>query len=190
MLKNIFIKNQNRFQRFAEKKRSDGISELIFYDSKEKRFVRAKNRYREAVGFATVAIGSSALSNFERIYGDPYNNIFSPKLNIYLLILLPFIEITINFISNYIDNNKESEFSCVYLSIKDAEKIYWKSQIKDILISLLDIGIIIFLLSFVLPSGGRSAAIYFVEVCLLSNIPNQIEKRYTYKKIQKEMENK
>lgn len=133
-MKNIFTRN--RFQRFAEKKQDNGISIIIYYDSKEKRFVKSKNRYREATSAATIAIGSSALDKFEQKYGDPWGNIFSAKVNIYLLILFPLIDIVINGISNYIDNNKESEFAYIHLTIEEAKKIYWKSWIKDILMSL------------------------------------------------------
>lgn len=185
-MRNIFIKKRNRFRRFAEKRRPDGVIELIYYDFKGKRFVKAKNKYRKAVSFTTVAIGSSVLSNFERVYGDPWNSIFSSKLNIYLLILLPLIDIMINCISNYIDNNKESEFVSLYLPIEKIDKIYWKSWARDILISLLNMCIIYFLLSFTTPSGGRSVAIYFTEIFLLGDIPNHFEKKYTYKRIQKE----
>lgn len=115
-MKNIFTRN--RFQRFAEKKQDNGISIIIYYDSKEKRFVKSKNRYREATSAATIAIGSSALDKFEQKYGDPWGNIFSAKVNIYLLILFPLIDIVINGISNYIDNNKESEFAYIHLTIE------------------------------------------------------------------------
>lgn len=133
-MKNIFTRN--RFQRLAEKKQDNGISIIIYYDSKEKRFVKSKNRYREATSAATIAIGSSALDKFEKKYGDPWGNIFSAKVNIYLLILFPLINIVINSISNYIDNNKESEFAYIHLTIEEAKKIYSKSWIKDILMSL------------------------------------------------------
>lgn len=180
----MFIKN--RFQRFADKKVSNGISELIYFDSKEKVFVKSKNKYHKKVGFVTVAIGSSALNDFEQVYGDPCNRIFSSKLNIYLLILLPLIEIIINGISDYIDNNKENRFSYVYLPIESAEKLYWKSLISDILISFLDIGLMVFMMSFTPASGGRSAAIYILEIYLLSGVPNYFEKILTYKIIKKE----
>lgn len=89
----------------------------------------------------------------------------------------------INSISNYIDNNKESEFAYIHLTIEEAKRIYWKSWIKDILMVLSEIAIMAILIWFVSPSGGRSMAIYFVEVTLLGDLPNYFEKKHTYKKV-------
>lgn len=55
--------------------------------------------------------------------------------------------------------------------------------------SLLEISMIAFLILFVSPSGGRSAAIYFLEVFLLGDLPNHFEKEHTYKKVLKERGN-
>lgn len=176
----------NRFKKFAEKKNQNGIINLLYYDCETKRFAMSKKRFRKSISYVSVAIGSSALSKFERLYGDPMNSIFSSRLNIYILILLPVINILINTLIDYIYNNKENEFVYLNMSIEEVEKIYKKSWISGIIGTLLLLIGIYFCYCAPL-SGGRSVAIYFAETVLISDIPDYFEKKYTYRKIQKEM---
>lgn len=175
-----------RFKKFAEQKCSNGIIKLLYYDCKEKKFAVAKNRHRKSMSYVSVAIGSSILSEFERVYGDPMNSIFSSKLNIYLLILLPIINIVVNYIIDYIYNNRENEFSYLNLSIEEVNRIYKKSWIDGI-IGTLAVLVGIVLCSWAPLSGGRSAAIYLLDIMLISDIPDYFQKMHTYKKIQKEI---
>lgn len=187
-LKSMSIKG-NRFKKFAEQKNQDGIINLLYYDCETKKFAMSKKRFRKSMSYVSVAIGSSVLSEFERLYGDPMDSIFSSRLNIYILILLPIINILINTLIDHIYNNKEKEFVYLNVSIEEVEKAYKKSWINGIIGTLILLIGIYFCYCAPL-SGGRSVAIYFAETVLISDIPDYFEKKYTYKKIQKEMENK
>ena len=57
----------------------------------------------------------------------PYDAIFSPKIRLSLLILIPIIDRIITFIVRYIRDNKKDNFQYLLLSNTEAVKIYKKN---------------------------------------------------------------
>lgn len=179
----MFTKNV-RFRRFTTHKLSDGKSEWIYYDCQNKNFVIGRNRQWRSLGYVGMVILGSIYDKFVNQYGDPYDAIFSPKIRLSLLILIPIIDRIITFIVRYIRDNKKDNFQYLSLSNTEAIKIYKKNFLKEL---CMELAIIIFLIGLIgcPPSGGRTIGIYFLEDLFITSIPEYFEEREIYKKISK-----
>lgn len=182
----MFIKNI-RFRRFATHKLSNGNREWIYYDCQNNHFVTGVNRQWRSLGYVgTVAVGYM-YDKFVSQYGDPYDAIFSPKVRLSLLILIPILDRIITFLVRHIRDNKADNFKYLSLSNDEAIKIYKKDFWEDI---GEDLVVIIFLIGFIVcpPSGGRTACIYLAEDLLITSIPEYFEEKEIYKKALKAKE--
>ncbi|MGX5377888.1 hypothetical protein ACWCL1_06545 [Ligilactobacillus sp. LYQ135] len=183
MIKNVFTKSI-RFRRFTTHKLKDGREEWIYYDCQNNNFVTGHNRQWKSLGFVGMVVSGSIYDKFVNQYGDPYDAIFSPKVRISLLILIPVLDRIITFLVRYIRDNKESNFHHLALSKTEAIKIYKKNHLKDAWIDLLIILAFITTI-FESPSGGRTICIYFFEDLLVTGVPEYFEEREIYNKVLK-----
>lgn len=116
--------------------------------------------------------------------GDPYDAIFSPKVRISLLILIPVLDRIITFLVRYIRDNKESNFHHLALSKTEAIKIYKKNILREIAMESC-VMILLFFMIISPPSGGRTIAIYFFEDLLVTGVPEYFKEREIYNKVLK-----
>lgn len=179
----MFIKNI-RFKRFTTHNLSDGKSEWIYYDCQNKNFVTGYNRQWRSLGYVGMVISGSVYDRFVTQYGDPYDAIFSPKIRLSFLILIPIIDRIVTFLVRYIRDNKENNFRYLPLSNAEAVKIYKKNFLKEI---CMEVTVMMFLIGLIgcPPSGGRTIGVYFSEDLFITSIPEYFEGRKIYKKISK-----
>lgn len=116
--------------------------------------------------------------------GDPYDAIFSPKVRISLLILIPVLDRIITFLVRYIRDNKESNFHHLALSKTEAIKIYKKNILREIAMESC-VMILLFFMIISPPSGGRTIAIYFFEDLLVTGVPEYFKEREIYNEVLK-----
>ena len=179
----MFIKNI-RFRRFTTHKLSDGKSEWIYYDCQNNNFVTGRNRQWRSLGYVGMVILGSIYDKFISQYGDPYDAIFSSKIRLSLLILIPILDRIITFVVRCIRDNEENNFQYLSLSNAEAIKIYRKNFFKEM---CMELAVIIFLIGLIgcPPSGGRTIGVYFLEDLFVTSIPEYFKERKIYKKISK-----
>lgn len=129
-LKNMFINNGIRFKKIIDRERNDGYIDSIYYDYKKRSYAIGVNRSYRGLGFVGATMMISAYDKFINRYGNPFDQFFSPKIKISLIILIPIIDIVFTIIVNYVNDNKESNFKSIKLSDEEVIRSYKKIYLK------------------------------------------------------------
>lgn len=136
------------------------------------------------MGFVVATLSLSAYEKFVNNYGDPFDILFSPKIEVSLLILIPIIDIILTQIIRYFCDNKDENFYHIDLSDENAIKLYKKDRINNAYLNIVML-VCVYFCSYGPASGGRTISVYLFEDLFITGIFEEIRKHFLYKKYKK-----